>query len=429
MITVPESPVNLEVRLNREFLPVEKEGILFAAIEITPTSSVREQVKRTRPRVHLTFCIDTSDSMAGEKIETAKKAFEERINRSLNDGDLISVVTFSDRSETLASLVQINQESRRTFSSRVRALSVGSSTNLYAGLQSAGEISGKTPAGYLRRIILLTDGNPTTGIMSHDEIVSLAKSIREKYGTVIDVIGIGDDYDPELTRAIALASDGEHYHASSAGEIPGTSQTIVDRFKATIVDRPPDLQIIPTAGKFSVEDVIQLAPEVSDLRGSKNGKTVIDILSKEKDGRYKIRLKPISAYEEVVLALKMKVLGSSQGRTELGKVKFGPTEKPLLVEFTNDLGKVSMEKDPAPRLMFIIGAKIDELARARIKGDKSKEKEIQSFLQKVFYDKSVENVIVNTRVLLILRSKFESDLKATQVDDRTRIDRITKTFQ
>jgi len=426
MATIPESPINLEVRLNREFLPVEKEGILFLSIKISPTQQAEQLVRSYRPKVHLVFSIDTSGSMAGEKIETAKKAAEERLNRDLDNGDYVSMVTFSESANAVVSLLSVDQQSKQMFGSQIRDLEVGSLTNLYDGLKLAGELANRSPSGYLRRILLLTDGNPTTGVMSRGKIVSLAKDIREKYKATIDVIGIGDDYDPDLTRDIALASGGSHYHASKPSEIRGTSQTAVDKYKRTILDVPPPLMVIPVS-RMIIEKALQVAPEIIDI--TPKGKKRIKATSIEQTrlGEYQFTPAPISVGRPIVLAFKIKAHQNRPGRTELAKIKFGSMGSSVTVEFTNDFSKLAEEKDPIPRLLFMIGSKINELNQAILAGDESLKNEIEQFINKLISDGNIKNVIRSDPILLTLVSKFQASLTIT--DERTKCDILTKPYQ
>ena len=98
---------------------------------------------------HHIIVIDTSTSMAGQKIELAKRGAEEYAKR-IPSGNRVSIVTFSDTVHTYP---------ETDLSKVLPTIKAAGLTALYSALQSTFEIAKKTSGpGW---ILLLTDGEPT----------------------------------------------------------------------------------------------------------------------------------------------------------------------------------------------------------------------------------------------------------------------------
>ena len=102
---------------------------------------------------HYIIAIDTSGSMAGDKIELAKKGAEEYV-KTIPEGNKLTFITFSDQIKILKEFSE-----SRSLSDCIPMITVGGETKLYAVIQTAGQIASKYEIpGWL---ILITDGEPT----------------------------------------------------------------------------------------------------------------------------------------------------------------------------------------------------------------------------------------------------------------------------
>lgn len=140
---------------------------------------------------HHIILIDTSRSMAGEKIELAKKGAQEYVNR-IPPGNTLSVVLFSD---TVQSLPQT------TISEVLPKIKATGLTALYSALQSAFELAKKSQnPGW---IVLLTDGEPTD--VTNPQQYS---SLKMPTGFQMIEFGIGAEYNQSILKALADGSGG-----------------------------------------------------------------------------------------------------------------------------------------------------------------------------------------------------------------------------
>ena len=149
------------------------------------------------------FVLDTSGSMAGVKIEQAKKALSFCLN-SLNEGDRFEVVRFSTDVEPLfGELRSSNKSNTAKALAFVKELQATGGTNISTALQQTLNLR---PAGRENArpyvIVFLTDGEPTVGDTNEDSIVSTVDRISGGR-TKIFCFGVGNDVNTHLLDRIA----------------------------------------------------------------------------------------------------------------------------------------------------------------------------------------------------------------------------------
>src|ERR1041385_1195278 len=165
------------------------------------------------------FVLDTSGSMAGKKLEQARKALQFCVN-NLNDGDRFEIMRFSTEVESLFNhLASANSQNRGKAEEFIKDLKAIGGTAIDDALRQALEIrsdrsrdrdseeprrekdsheSGSRPFV----VIFLTDGCPTVGVTSEEEIVANAKK-RAQGETRIFCFGIGTDVNTHLLDRIS----------------------------------------------------------------------------------------------------------------------------------------------------------------------------------------------------------------------------------
>jgi Ca-activated chloride channel homolog len=145
------------------------------------------------------FVVDTSGSMAGPKLQQAKKALEFCVE-NLNNEDRFEIVRFSTEAESLfGKLVDADSEHRKRASNFIADLKPIGGTAIADALQSALKArTEKTERPFL--IIFLTDGLPTVGTRNPDEIVA---EVKKAGSARIFSFGIGSDVNTQLLDQIA----------------------------------------------------------------------------------------------------------------------------------------------------------------------------------------------------------------------------------
>ena len=145
------------------------------------------------------FVVDTSGSMAGAKLQQAKKAMQFCVE-NLNADDRFEIVRFSTEAESLfGKLSEADSEHRKRASNFIADLKPIGGTAIADALQTALKArTEKSERPFV--IIFLTDGLPTVGTRNPDEIVANVKKAGEAR---IFSFGIGSDVNTQLLDQIA----------------------------------------------------------------------------------------------------------------------------------------------------------------------------------------------------------------------------------
>ncbi len=154
------------------------------------------------------FVMDTSGSMAGPKIEQARKALTYCVN-SLNKEDRFDIVRFSTEAEPLfKELKDANDDNRKKATDFSQGLQASGGTAIDDALHAA---LGERPAGDANRlflIVFITDGEPTVGEQDPDRLVAKVKDDARASNVRIFSFGVGTDVNTKLLDLLAQQSRG-----------------------------------------------------------------------------------------------------------------------------------------------------------------------------------------------------------------------------
>jgi Ca-activated chloride channel family protein len=171
----------------------------------SPGVDVKEKQVVTKD---VAFVLDTSGSMAGKKLEQAKKALQFCVE-NLNDGDRFEIIRFSTEVEPLFDkLVKATEPNRAKANDFIRDLKPIGGTAIDDALRKALALRpGQDDRTFV--VIFLTDGRPTIGTTDEDQIVANVKKENEGR-TRVFCFGIGTDVNTHLldrvtedTRAVS----------------------------------------------------------------------------------------------------------------------------------------------------------------------------------------------------------------------------------
>ena len=163
------------------------------------------------------FVLDTSGSMAGAKLEQAKKALAFCVE-NLNDDDRFEIIRFATEAEPLFDgLTVSSSENRKRAREFIQELKPIGGTAIDEALRKALALRPPNKARpYI--IVFLTDGRPTVGVTNEDTIVASVSGRKEgeaKASTRIFCFGIGTDVNTHLLDRIT-----EQTHAFSQYVLP-----------------------------------------------------------------------------------------------------------------------------------------------------------------------------------------------------------------
>jgi Ca-activated chloride channel homolog len=163
----------------------------------------------------ITFVLDVSGSMAGEKLEQAKKALLFCVN-NLNNGDRFQIIRFSTEAEALfgnlAKVDESNLDKAKKFISNLKAIG-----GTY--IEEALSLALSTNAGNRPHIVIfITDGKPTVGETDEDKLIKKIKNAN-KSNTRIFTFGVGYDINTHLLDKITKETKAYRYYISPKEDI------------------------------------------------------------------------------------------------------------------------------------------------------------------------------------------------------------------
>ncbi|NXG65713.1 ITIH4 inhibitor, partial [Hemiprocne comata] len=215
--TVDQQKVNPgldETLLNGDFVVRYdvKRGATAGDIQIVNGYFVHYFAPRDMPVVpkNVIFVIDGSGSMAGRKIEQTRDALL-KILQDLRPEDHFSFITFKSRvMEWKSSLLQATAENLASAAGFVQTLSASGGTDINGALLTAVSVLEKAkelPERSVSMIILLTDGQPTSGERNVEVIQeNVQKAINGKYA--LFCLGFGFDVSYKFLEKMALSNGG-----------------------------------------------------------------------------------------------------------------------------------------------------------------------------------------------------------------------------
>jgi uncharacterized protein YegL len=166
---------------------------------------------QTRPPLRLVLAIDVSGSMLGDKLTTALASAQAILN-ALSPADTFACVTFNGKAQVLLPMTTMNAQGKQLAAQALRAAQARGNTNLGDAILSSFELCGGRG-----RALLLTDGCPTEGVTSPDQLAQLTRSTAR--GATLSTFGFGRDVNPLLLSSLSEQGSG-NYTFIEAGEPP-----------------------------------------------------------------------------------------------------------------------------------------------------------------------------------------------------------------
>ena len=180
------------------------------------------------------FVIDTSGSMAGNKLEQAKKAFQFCV-ANLNDGDRFEVIRFSTEAEALFDgLEKADTKNRQAATEFISGLKPIGGTAINDALAAALSLKPKGERPFV--VIFLTDGRPTIGITGEGEIV---KNVEKAAGKArVFSFGIGTDVNAHLLDKITEQTRASSQYVTPNEDIEVKVSSFYTKIKEPVLANP-----------------------------------------------------------------------------------------------------------------------------------------------------------------------------------------------
>lgn len=180
--------------------PGGDDGYFMIAIAPRVEAAAHDEIGQT-----FTFVMDTSGSMAGEKIQQARKTLEFCVDR-LRPQDHFNVVRFSTDVESLwTAPVAATTENKKRGVSFAKELEPAGGTAIEPAIAMA--LGQKTPTHQPHQVVFVTDGRPTVGMTNPSSIVQSAKDKLGKRDRLF-TFGVGYEVHAVMLDGLARAGSG-----------------------------------------------------------------------------------------------------------------------------------------------------------------------------------------------------------------------------
>ncbi|WP_437522790.1 VWA domain-containing protein [Sorangium sp. So ce726] len=181
-----------------------------------------------RPHLSVHLVLDTSGSMAGAPIDSARHAAQALVDR-LAPADDFSLTAFSSDAEVVIEDGPVGPR-RAAIRRAIEGLREGGGTNIGAGL-SLGYAQASRPGipeDAVRVVLLVSDGRATSGLTHSGRLAWLALDAFQR-GIQTSALGLGDDFDGQLMSSIASDGAGGYYYLRHPEQIAPALSTELDK--------------------------------------------------------------------------------------------------------------------------------------------------------------------------------------------------------
>lgn len=209
--------LKLETKFDYSNVDYKKENEVHLQVKL-----IGDTLPSTEKRVplNLVVAIDVSGSMMGQKIDTARKTLIKLID-NLTDQDKLGIVAFTDSVWTVQKPTFMTSDNKNVFRTEVNGLSAKSMTNFSGALiLSEKDMFENLDTKFdVNRVIVLTDGQPTTGECNFDGLTGILAGIMKNTKVSYSFFGFGQDVNAELLTSLAKLGKGNYYYIDNIEKI------------------------------------------------------------------------------------------------------------------------------------------------------------------------------------------------------------------
>ena len=264
------------IRLDHTLLAVEGEHRVNAMLELAAPAAP----DAGRPALGVALVLDRSGSMAGPKLEVARRCAAWVVER-LAPSDRVAVVAYDDEVTLVAPL---GPPDPARLGAAIAAIPPGGMTNLSGGWLKGLEELGRQAGVPVRKVVLLTDGLANVGITEPAMLTDAARAAAEA-GVGTSTIGLGADFDEDLLTALSDAGEGGAHFAETpdaapaifAAELEGLASVVAQNVSVEV--RPgPGVSAVGALNDYPatrVEGGLQLA--LGDAYGGERRRVVLEL--------------------------------------------------------------------------------------------------------------------------------------------------------
>jgi len=205
-----DKSIQINAYYSRSVIPLISEPQAFyLLLDIFSTENIKEE---DLPTINLCIVLDKSTSMQGEIMDNLKKEIINLVHE-LKEDDIISIVTFSDRAETVLSPIKVKNFGNEV--AKIYSIFASGSTEILRGLQEGLSILRNVENSSPKLLYLITDGH-TYG--DEAECFRIVHEASDE-GIIFQAVGVGKDWNDDFLDNLSRISGGETQFVTSSQEL------------------------------------------------------------------------------------------------------------------------------------------------------------------------------------------------------------------
>ncbi len=217
-------PADLSIALDEEDSPfADTDAVDWRQPQTTlqmPSPSVVEVVQNvwwyTKRPTNVYLVVDTSGSMAGEKLVRTQEALAAFVDQIRGDQDQVGLIEFGSGIKSFRPLQPLDDEHRQALIRHIAAMEASENTALLDAVWEAHESLQETAdAKAINAIVVMTDGQENDSQVNISDLEERFQA-SQAVSVVTFTIAFGGDADEGLLRRIAEAGDGQFRRADEA---------------------------------------------------------------------------------------------------------------------------------------------------------------------------------------------------------------------
>ncbi|MDP2366271.1 MAG: VIT domain-containing protein, partial [Ignavibacteria bacterium] len=180
----------------------------------------------------ITFILDVSGSMSGDKLEQAKKALLYCVN-NLNAGDQFNIIRFSTEAYSLFNSLEKADKQKIIEAKRfIDNLQAIGGTNIEEAFSLA--FKNYTESNRPHFVVFLTDGKPTIGEMNDDKLVKRIINANKTKSRIF-TFGIGDEINTHLLDKLTDETKAWRTYVSNEEDIEIKVSNFYDKIQSPVL--------------------------------------------------------------------------------------------------------------------------------------------------------------------------------------------------
>lgn len=229
-------------------------GEVSLALTLRAAEAESHRMLPPRSASDLVVVLDRSGSMAGAKIEAARQAIAELIQR-LGPQDRFALVSYANGVNRHTGLRSMNRYHRQAATEILYGITPGGGTNLGSGLQNGiALLQQQRQAKRRGRVLLISDGLANEGITDPYRLGEMAAAATEGR-MAVTTIGVGLEFNEHLLSLLADRGAGRYYYLEHPNDFAAIFSREWEHMQATAVsgiqvqvELPDGIRLVSASG-------------------------------------------------------------------------------------------------------------------------------------------------------------------------------------